>query len=234
MHLSLPPWCAILSFTSAQQSTLTSTSASTALAIPWIPFTSTRSCTAQPSTVFVYNSDSTSSFLTHPATRNTLPSHGTELSSARNDTQSTDGGASANAAPSQLSTTSEAIHSTTVHFPLSSIEIESLVATEASVILLACGTGSFPSGVSFISSSRPQAGFSIGIGPRSRTTSSNSWTDPSSSVSETLSTPRTEIVPTASSDLSWRRACHCLLRHSWLFRAPLVLCHRQSQNLSSS
>lgn len=66
MHLSLLFWCVVLSFTKAQQDRSGSTSASTNSAIPWITYTSTRSCTAQPSTVFVYTSNSRTFLLPQP------------------------------------------------------------------------------------------------------------------------------------------------------------------------
>lgn len=65
MHLSLSLWCAILSFTTAQELT-GSTPSSTNTAVPSITYTSTRSCTTQPSTVFVYTSHSTTFLLPQP------------------------------------------------------------------------------------------------------------------------------------------------------------------------
>lgn len=65
MHLSLLLWCAILSFTAAQELS-DSTSTSRNAAVPWITYTSTRSCTTQPSTVFVYTSNLTTFLLPQP------------------------------------------------------------------------------------------------------------------------------------------------------------------------
>ena len=65
MHLFLPFWCAILSLTSAQELSY-STSTSRNAAVPWITYTSTRSCTTQTSTVFVYTSNSTTFLLPQP------------------------------------------------------------------------------------------------------------------------------------------------------------------------
>ncbi|TLD04195.1 hypothetical protein E2P81_ATG10462 [Venturia nashicola] len=66
MHLFLLFWCVVLSYTKAQQGRPETTSAGTSSAIPWITYTSTRSCTAQPSTVFVYTSNSKTFLLTQP------------------------------------------------------------------------------------------------------------------------------------------------------------------------
>lgn len=66
MHLPLSFWCVILSFAQAQQDSSESTSASASPNIPWITHTSTRSCTARPSTVFVYTSNSTTFLLPQP------------------------------------------------------------------------------------------------------------------------------------------------------------------------
>lgn len=71
MHLSLSLWCAILSFTTAQEFS-DSTSTSRNAAVPWITYTSTRSCTTQPSTVFVYTSNSTTFLLPQPGSNSAI------------------------------------------------------------------------------------------------------------------------------------------------------------------
>lgn len=65
MHLSLTFWCAILSFTESQELP-DSMSTSRIAAVPWITYTSTQSCTTQPSTVFVYTSNLTTFLLPQP------------------------------------------------------------------------------------------------------------------------------------------------------------------------
>jgi hypothetical protein len=90
MHLSLSFWCAVLSFTKAQELT-GSTSTSTNAAVPWITYTSTRSCTTQPSTVFVYTSNSTTFLLPQPGPNSALtpldpsPVSSTGISAASDD-----------------------------------------------------------------------------------------------------------------------------------------------------
>jgi hypothetical protein len=60
-------WCAVVYSTRAQQalSVPTTTTTSNGASIPWITYTSTRSCTSRPSTIFVYTSNSSSFLLTH-------------------------------------------------------------------------------------------------------------------------------------------------------------------------
>ena len=58
-------WCAVLRSTRAQQVSSDSTSTSNGASIPWITYTSTRSCTSRPSTIFMYTSNSSSFLLTH-------------------------------------------------------------------------------------------------------------------------------------------------------------------------
>ena len=65
MHLPWSIWCAILSFAKAQELS-DSTSTFTNAAVPWVTYTSTRSCTTQPSTVFIYTSNSTTFLLPQP------------------------------------------------------------------------------------------------------------------------------------------------------------------------
>jgi hypothetical protein len=58
-------WCAAIYSTRAQQASSNPTPTSNSASIPWITYTSTRSCTSRPSTVFVYTSNSSSFLLTH-------------------------------------------------------------------------------------------------------------------------------------------------------------------------
>jgi hypothetical protein len=58
-------WCAFVYSTRAQQVSSYPTSTSNGALIPWITYTSTRSCTSRPSTIFVYTSNSSSFLLTH-------------------------------------------------------------------------------------------------------------------------------------------------------------------------
>lgn len=71
MHLSRSVWCAILSFTKAQ-GLADPTSSSTHAAVPWITYTSTRSCTTRLSTIFVYTSNSTTFLLPQPGPNSAL------------------------------------------------------------------------------------------------------------------------------------------------------------------
>jgi hypothetical protein len=66
MHLYLSFWCAISTFVRAQQELPESTSTSPSSAIPWTTYTSTRSCTSRPSTVFIYTSNSSTFLLPQP------------------------------------------------------------------------------------------------------------------------------------------------------------------------
>ena len=93
MHLSLSFFCAILSFTKAQELP-DSTSTSTNAAVPWITYTSTRLCTTQPSTVFVYTSNSTTFLLPQPGPNSAITpldsnavsyAYDTSVSAASND-----------------------------------------------------------------------------------------------------------------------------------------------------
>ena len=58
-------WCAVLHSTRAQRVSSDPTSTSKGTSIPWITYTSTRSCTTRPSTIFVYTSNSSTFLLTH-------------------------------------------------------------------------------------------------------------------------------------------------------------------------
>jgi hypothetical protein len=58
-------WCAVVYSARVQQASSVSTSTSNGASIPWITYTSTRSCTSRPSTVYVYTSNSSSFLLTH-------------------------------------------------------------------------------------------------------------------------------------------------------------------------
>jgi hypothetical protein len=58
-------WCALFYSTRAQQASSDPTPTSNSASIPWITYTSTRSCTSRPSTVLVYTSNSSSFLLTH-------------------------------------------------------------------------------------------------------------------------------------------------------------------------
>jgi hypothetical protein len=58
-------WCAAVCSTRAQEASSVPTSTSSDASIPWITYTSTRSCTSRPSTIFVYTSNSSSFLLTH-------------------------------------------------------------------------------------------------------------------------------------------------------------------------
>lgn len=60
-----PLWCAVVYSTKAQQTSSYRTPELKSGSIPWITYTSTRSCTTRPSTIFVYTSNSSSFFLTH-------------------------------------------------------------------------------------------------------------------------------------------------------------------------
>ena len=97
MHPFLPFWCAILSLTTAQELS-DSTSTSRNAAVPWITYTSTRSCTTQPSTVFFYTSNSTTFLLPQPGPNSAITpldsnaagsSHDASISAASNDGLST-------------------------------------------------------------------------------------------------------------------------------------------------
>lgn len=197
MHLSLSFWCALLSYTQAQQTSSTESTSRTSSAIPWITYTSTRSCTTQPSTVFVYTSNSSTFLLPHPGPNSALTPLGTERPSVDSsysdvDDSSSDHISSESVADSSESDRTSEEASSNTQFGQGGLESGPAYATQP----LEAPSESVPGNqitafepsptdqpTSSTSTSRRGlgAGFNPGSGPRSGTDDSSSISTPSTS-----------------------------------------------------
>lgn len=111
MQLSLSLWCAFLIFVATDKSAATSTSTSTSPEVPWFTLTSTRSCSTQPATVFIYTSGSSTFLLPQPGPKSALTlleSDSTPVFDNAQNTQGVDPGLPAGTETSPLTSRGDA------------------------------------------------------------------------------------------------------------------------------
>lgn len=183
MHLSLSFWCAIFSFTKARELS-DSISSSTNAAVPWITYTSTRSCTTRPSTVFIYTSNSTTFLLPQPGPNTALTpldsssvgeAYDTNISVASND-----GLATGTKSTPQMSNGAAGAFASTTGLEILATTTANTDGTAQSATLVPPTSNSEPSTTSRHGLG---AGFSAGNGPRSGTQDSTSTVATSTSSS---------------------------------------------------